>query len=144
MNPDRHSLSRIRRQLLVLWSLGSLTALLSLIGQTAFHVYESPRDALGWLLPLVMPTLSFIVGVISSEAVMDKSAPAREDKLVDPFFHMFTLALSALYLLAVEIVILAAVRVEARPIEWLHNADIFLGPVQGLVGVALGVLFVKK
>lgn len=144
MNADRHSLSRIRRQLLILWSLGALIVLLSLIGQTVFGVYDKPQDALGWLLPMIMPTLSFIVGVIASEAIIDRNASERETKIVDSFFHWFTLALSVLYLLAVEAVILVAVRVNERPIDWLHSADIFLGPIQGLVGATLGALFVKK
>ncbi|MFL6236430.1 MAG: hypothetical protein ACJ76N_25090 [Thermoanaerobaculia bacterium] len=133
-------LDRCRRNLAVVWFFGSGILLVLLVVQTLGNHYgEEDREAWGWLLPNVMPTLSLIIGVLVAEAVGSDST----GKLADAFLYRISLALSIIYLLLVLLPIVAQPFTSGSPLEALKRSSLWLGPLQGLVSASLGAFFIK-
>lgn len=144
MAPDRMgrrmSLRKAEWRLATLWLVAAGAILLILVGQSYAGLYlDRVQEAWGWFLPTVMPTLSLIVGVLVAEGLRD----VREDRRLDRRLYSLALGLSAAYLLLVTVSLLAAGLLAHRTpsVELLQRSNLWLGPVQGLVAAALGVVF---
>jgi hypothetical protein len=114
----------------------TIVALQSLIGKFG----DRTQDAWGWLLPTLMPSLSMIITVLGYTA-LDSS---YSKSVVRKTFFRIALFSSMLYLLLVLLTILIEPLTGKDPIELMHMSNLWLGPLQGLVASAHGVLFVSK
>jgi hypothetical protein len=143
-------LETARNRLAGAWFLGSGIVFLVLVGQSLGGVFVGELEgAWAWALPNIAPTLSLIISVFASYALI----PSTEtDKfVVRSNFFTISLALSIFYLLNMLIVIIsspfATQSVATRggtPIEVLHVANFWLGPLQGLTVASLAALFFTK
>jgi len=133
-------ISVCKRRLATIWFAGAGFVFFVVVLQSLLGRYgEEVNRAWGWLLPTVMPTLSLIIGQLVFDAVEGSGG----DKLIDRFLFRLTVWLSCAYLLAVFLVILLPPVSQIGPIELMTEANVWLGPVQGLVAAALGAFFVK-
>lgn len=137
-------LDRVRAALATQWLIAGgiillLLAMQSLLGRYGTHV----QDVFGWILPNLMPTLGMILTVLGYTAL---DATALKAVVRRSFFRV-AYSLSAFYFLLIVITILVQPIVGAdseQAIELMRTSNLWLGPVQGLVASALGVLFVSK
>jgi len=129
-----------QRRLALLWLAGAAVLVLLMIAQSMGNKYGAATDqAWGWLLPTIVPTLSLIVGAFAAAA----RGPLAQ-ATVDAFSYRLTFWLSAFYLLLVIAVPLAQPVTGRSPIELMQLSKLWLGAVQGIVGIALGVYFVSS
>jgi Na+/H+-dicarboxylate symporter len=133
-------LDQCRRNLAIVWFLGGGILFALLVVQTLGNHYgEEDREAWGWLLPNIMPTLSLIIGALVAEAVSSNST----EKLADDFLYRMSLALSIIYLLLVLLPVVAQPFTSSSPMDALKRSNLWLGPLQGLVSASLGAFFIK-
>lgn len=136
----------VRSRLASVWIAGFilvflLVAIQSLSGRYGGH----EQEAWTWLLPNIMPTLGTIVAGLGYTAL----DPHRSRTMVRHSFYRAARWLSLSYLALILLTILIA---PTRPegvtgkgaVELMHRMNICLGPVQGVVATALGVLFASK
>jgi hypothetical protein len=134
------SLAGCQRQLAAVWYLLPLPAMIALIAQTQQGVYEKHEAELwGWALPNFMPTLLLITGVVIVEQVQSMAGTHR-DREVSTFARNATAGLSVFYLLVFSYVVFDS-RAAGYSLASMQRSSVFLGPIQGLVGAALGVFF---
>jgi len=115
-----------------------------LVVQSLLHVYgDLTQEAWGWFLPTLMPSLGLIVTVLTYTALN----PLMTGSVVRKTFVSIAMGLSILYLATVILTILIqpfASKTPAEAVELMRTSNLWLGPLQGLVASALGVLFVSK
>ena len=129
-----------QRRLAVVWFTGGGLLFAFLIAQTVAGKYGAQTEkAWAWLLPTVLPTLSLIVGAVAHSA-RRPSDPAT----ADGFFFRVSFGLSVFYLILVLGTLLLEPLSSLTPLELMNISSLWLGPVQGLVGIALGVFFVSR
>lgn len=127
-------------KLATVWLGASLLLLSILAGQSLSGFYLDRADQVWeWFLPVVMPTLMLIVGVLVADR---RTAPAHPP-LEEPQLFWLALGLSVFYLLLVAATIVVAALGADRvfPLEPMRRSNLWLGPVQGLVAAAIGVFF---
>jgi hypothetical protein len=129
-------LARSRNILAIVWCSGAFALIAVLAIQTLADKYDDAKVAWSWLLPTIMPTLGVVLSGSAAEALL----PERPPQPVSRFFFGLALAASLFYLLMVNAV-LVGISLADRGASALRDSDIFLGPLQGVVGVALGVFF---
>lgn len=138
---DRISVPACQRRLATVWFLGGGVVFAILVIQTLNQHYgDQSRDAWGWFLPTVMPILTLIV---SATAVTKAESQATVDRSV--FYISF--GLSLFYLLLVIGTIAYQIFTTLKPsemIDLMKTSNLWLGPVQGLLGISLGVFFGKR
>ena len=135
------SLDTVRVRLAAVWLGGGSVILFIVVLQSLLGRYgDQTQEAWGWLLPTIMPTLGMIVTVLGYTAL----DPFRSSSIVRKTFFNVALALSVLYLTLVLMTILVQPLTNAEPITLMRTSNLWLGPFQGLVASALGVLFVSK
>ena len=141
-NLDMLSLDAVRSRLAMLWlTLGCLIFLIVVMQSLLGSFGSDTQNAWGWLLPTIMPTLGMIISVLGYTAV----DPNTSTSVVRKSFFWVAFFLSGVYLLLILITILIHPFVTAvNAIELMHTSNLWLGPFQGLVASALGVLFVSK
>jgi len=98
---------------------------------------DHSKEAWGWLLPTVMPSLSLIVGAV----VADKYRGLSKRTTADRFAYRLSLGLSWFYLLLILCSILLQPLSPFGPLEMFSLSQFWLSPVHALVGIALGVFF---
>ena len=138
---DRISVPSCQRRLATVWFLGGGVVFAILVIQTLNQHYgDQARDAWGWFLPTVMPILTLIV---SATAVTKAESQATVDRSV--FYISF--GLSLFYLLLVIGTIAYQIFTTLKPsemIDLMKTSNLWLGSVQGLLGISLGVFFGKR
>jgi hypothetical protein len=135
---DRISMTKSQRQLATLWYAMALPAFVVLMINQVNGGFDSRETELwGWMLPTVLPTLLLITGSVVVDAVQQQT---KRTRLVPRFARNVTIGLSVFYLLAVNYVIIHSC-VAGRSLVAMQKSSVFLGPIQGLVGVALAVFF---
>jgi len=85
-----------------------------------------------------MPTLSLIVGAVAYEARHQQTAT------VSHLAFRISFWLSVVYLALVLTVFLGQPFSGMTPLGLMQVSNLFLGPIQGLLGLALGVFFVSR
>jgi hypothetical protein len=134
------TVAHCKKSLATVWFGGAGVVFFVVLVQSLLGRYgESANEAWGWLLPTVMPTLSLIVGVLMFDAVQKEKTP----KTIDRFLFRLTLSLSFVYLAAVFLVIALQPLAAMPPLQMMTQANVWLGPFQGLVTAAMGAFFVK-
>jgi hypothetical protein len=137
---DRVPLSRCQRKLADVWLVGCAVIFLLLLGQSVGGKYGSQVEkAWSWFIPTVLPTLSVIVGAVAYQARRD---PQRVT--ADRFAFRMTIGLSLFYLILVIATMLLQPFSRMTPLELMAVSNLWLGPVQGLVGIMLGVFFASR
>jgi hypothetical protein len=131
----------VRSKLAVLWLGSAGLILLTLIIQSLRLVYgDHTQEVWGWILPTLMPTLSLIVTVLSYSAL----DPAMSGTVVRRDFYRLAFWLSGAYLFVILLTLLVQPFSSGDPIQLMQMSNLWLGPFQGLVASALGVLFASK
>jgi cell division protein FtsW (lipid II flippase) len=141
-SPSVVSLDYARVRLAVLWfGLGAAILIIVVLQSLLQKFGSDTQSAWAWLLPTLMPTLTMILTVLGYTAL----SPDFSSSVVRKSFYLIALFLSALYLILISMTILIAPFVPSvSPIQLMHTSNLWLGPFQGLVASALGVLFVSK
>lgn len=93
-----------------------------------------------WALPSLMPTLTLIVSVLGANAL----EPQDEGVNVRKGFYRMAIWLSAAYLFLILFTILIEPFTNFDSAELLNLSNLWLGPFQGLVASAVGLLFFTK
>jgi hypothetical protein len=137
-------LDTVRTRLSMVWLGGAGIIFVVLVIQSLLGRYEDrTQDAWGWLLPAIMPSLALIVTVLGYTAL----DPIFSRSIVRRTFFRVALWLSVIYLLLIllTIAVQPIVAQDAKAaVKLMHTSQMWLGPFQGLVASALGVLFVSK
>jgi hypothetical protein len=134
-------LETVRVRLGRLWLIGALAITTIMVVQSLLGRYEKDvQEAWGWLLPTIMPTLGMIVAVLSYTA-LDRTLLNTS---VRRSIYQITWWLSLVYMFFILLTILVQPFTSRQPVELMRMSNMWLGPMQGLVGSALGVLFVSK
>ena len=137
-------LDNVRTRLATVWLTGAGLIFVLLVVQSLLGRYEdNTQEAWGWLLPSVMPSLGLIVTVLGYSAL----DPNFSKSVVRKSFVNVAVALSAVYLLLILLTILIqpiAAPDATKALDLMRTSNLWLGPFQGLVASALGVLFVTK
>jgi hypothetical protein len=147
---SRISLETARWRLGTLWFVGSGLIFLLLAVQSLMGVYEDRVEAVwGWALPNFLPTLMMMMGVFAAAALVHE---ADSDRMkVRSNFLRLAIALSGFHLFCVLLTLLLRPLVPGlsnddsiEPMAIFETSNLFLGPLQGLVGGAIGALFFSK
>ena len=134
-------LDEVRTRLALLWLVSAGVIFLTLVLQSLRLVYgDRTQEVWGWILPTLMPTLALIVTVLGYSAL----DPAMNRAVVRRAFFQVSFYLSVAYLVLTYITILMQPLAASDPVELMRMSNLWLGPFQGLVASALGVLFVSK
>ena len=140
-NGELMSLDAVRARLSAVWLGGASLILILVVLQSLLGKYQTKtQEAWGWLLPILMPTLGMIVSVLGYTAL----EPRASSFVVRKVFVRIAVWLSIFYQLLILLTLLVQPFVGTDPIDLMHTSNLWLGPFQGLVGSALGVLFVSK
>ncbi len=134
---ERIGVSICQQRLAIIWFAGTGLVLALLLAQTMLGKYgDQVEKAWSWFLPTVAPTLSLILGAIAYQARQGETTAT-----VDRFFFRLSAALSIIYLLLVLASLLMQPLSDMTPLRLLDVSNLWLGPAQGLVGIALGAFF---
>lgn len=134
-------LDTAQARLAAVWFVGTALVLILVILQSLMNRFGNrTQEAWEWLLPTIMPTL----GMILSGLVGTAFDPLSSAVIVRRLFYRVAIWLSAFYQLLILLTILVQPFTNMEPVDLMHRSNLWLGPIQGLVGVALGVLFVSK
>jgi len=129
-----------QRRLAVLWFFGGgISALILIIQSITGYYGDKVSDAWSWLLPYVLPILTLIVSAVFADATKKTS-----NITVNLFAYRSSLWLSVFYLLCLDVSLLAGNLTPYGPLQLMKTSVLWLGPLQGLLGIALGVFFVKR
>lgn len=148
--PNMVALEHARWRLGVIWFVGSAVVFLILMIQSLAGVYEEKVQAVwGWALPNFLPTLMLMMGVFAGTAL-------KEDAETDhmgvrlPFYRL-SIALSLFYLaclLAALLVRPFVPTLQGGPVAdiaaFYQSTNLWMAPLQGLVGAGIGALFFSK
>jgi disulfide bond formation protein DsbB len=128
-----------QRRLAILWLGGTFLGMLILISETYGNVWGSVApEAWGWFLPMVVPTLTLIVGSVVAE--ISKETPSTSK--VTPLAFWLTFWVSLAYLVLVILALgMAAFTTKDPPISALKTSSLWLSSLQALVGASIGVFF---
>ncbi len=131
-----------RKWLATVWlALAGLIFLIFIFWTTATDkLGDRAAEAWGWVLPTVIPTLSLIIGIL----VTDIGGKSSEGKLVSKFIYRLAMGLSIFYLVVILVILLFHGTVDKGLFTILKEANLFLGPLQGLVSAAIGGFYYKK
>lgn len=129
-----------KKKLATLWFImaASIFTLMILMSFSELKAYLD--IAWGWLLPNILPSLSLILAVFFID-IQEKND--GNQKLVDRFYYRIAFGVSLFYLLIILGIILSAgFKFNLKDI--MQSSNIYLAPIQGVVGAALGLFFYKK
>ena len=140
MTNERLPMTRCQQKLALIWMAASAVLFALLILQSLLGKYgDQTSKAWAWFLPLVLPTLTLIVSAVAYSA---KQSPTTDT--VDPFAYRLSQWLSVFYLLLVAVVPLTQPITGVAPLELMARSSLWLGPVQGVVGIAVGIFFASR
>lgn len=135
----RLPLSDCQRRLALLWLIVAVVLFSLLITQSVLGKYGGASEqAWAWFLPTVLPTLSLMVGALVSSARQQSGG-----EMVDRFAYRVSFGLSVFYLGLVGAVPLVQPLTTRTPLELMALSNLWLGPIQGLVGLSLGLYFLS-
>jgi cytochrome bd-type quinol oxidase subunit 2 len=136
----RINLSIAQNRLATVWLTGSAAIFALVLIQTVAGKYGGQTQrAWAWFLPTVVPTLSVILSAIAYTATKSSAEQSVEDRA-----YRLTLWLSVFYLVVVLSTLLLQPLSDLRPLEFMATSNLWLGPLQGLVGIGLGTFFTSK
>lgn len=135
------TVSSARKRLAALWfSMSGILFVIMFVQTLAGYYGDKVNEAWSWLLPLVLPTLSLIIGVFVSDPLDEKTKGGSSSG----YIFRLAIALSTIYLLAITIVAVIGQLTPTPPLKLMTVSSYGLGPLGGLVTAAVGIFFVKK
>ena len=147
------SLDSARWKLALIWFPACGLVFLILIGQSIGQVYgDELQRVWSWALPNFLPTLALMVSVFAADALRPYESTAAA--FVRKSFYLLSAWLSGFYLFVFLLSFLVQPFLQlirggtavdaAERIELLETSNYWLGPLQGIVVLSLGVLFFLK
>lgn len=143
-------LENARWSLAKLWFIGSGLIFLLLVGQSIGTIYDGALQTVwGWALPNFVPTLALMVSVFAADALKPYNE-ADSSKVREPFYKLafglsiFYLSIFLVTILSVPAFLYMRQGTKVSAIDLLQVSNLWLGPLQGIVVAALGVLFFLK
>lgn len=135
-------LDEARNSLFLVWACGAGPFIFILVIQSNLNVFgDRVQEVWGWALPTIMPTLGMIITVLGYTALDPSSSTA----VVRRGFFRISWWMSFFYLLLILMTVLVQPILNFNDrFEAMKHSNLYLGPIQGLVASALGVLFVTK
>jgi hypothetical protein len=138
------TVNQAQKRLALLWGMGALVSFFLMIWVTfpaKIFKAEDVKDAWNWLLPLVLPFLALIVSSVVAEANQHNPSTAPTNDLA--FGIAWWLSLVYLILLGgMELTVLWSAT--QTPLDIFKGSNLFLTPIQGLLGIALGFFFTQR
>lgn len=119
-------------RLLIVWLGGAFVILLIMVAQQMGDAFEDEsKVAWGWFATTVLAAPGLLLGAYI--------APASGQQRIERRMYLMTLAISLVYLGLVLFTFgWFAFQAKRRLVDILSESTLFLGPVQGLVTLALG------
>jgi hypothetical protein len=141
-------LDDVRTRFAWAWLIGAGLMFLLLVLQSLMHVYADPTgdktpEVWGWFLPTIMPSLGLIITVLTYTALDPNMTGAVVRKSYVPVAFWLSVVYLATVLLTVLIQPFSA-KTAAEAVNMMRTSNLWLGPFQGIVASALGILFVTK
>lgn len=134
---DRISIDRARWGLAILWFVWGGAIIAIVLGQTFSNKYlDRVQDVWKWFVPMIVPSLSLMLGVVGAAAVSTDSTTTCSRRY-------FRLAwwLSFGYLACLSATILVKPFARSSAVDYYQASSFFLGPLQGLANAGIGFLF---
>ena len=132
---------RYRLRLAVLWIAWFALLVALLILRTSADAFAGvEKEVWGWFLANIMPTVTLVSAVTG---LTKASEPSPDDADLRPLFRL-GFAMSVFYLLALSLPIVAQAFQQGDPMPGFQRANLWLGPLQGVVASTLGVFFAKS
>jgi hypothetical protein len=138
------NINQAQKQLAILWGIGALMSFCLMIWVTfpaKIFKPEDVKEAWNWLLSLVLPFLTLIVSSVIAEANQQNPSTAPTNDLA------FGIAwwLSLVYLILIVVVGLTVLwSATPTPLDIFKGSNLFLTPIQGLLGIGLGFFFTQR
>jgi cytochrome bd-type quinol oxidase subunit 2 len=131
------SLAATRVAMMKLWLIGvGGSAVILVISSILRGQADAAREVWSWFLPLVIPTLGLMVGVLGAAAITRRTEGYVRKSFVD---IAYWLSLAYLLLLFLTIALEPFSRLRGAELHGMSNY--WMAPFQGLVVAALGYLF---
>jgi hypothetical protein len=131
------ALSEVRASITRVWLIGAgFSAIILVVASILRGQADAAREVWSWFLPLVLPTIGLMVGVLGAAAMSD-----RDESFVRSSFVGIAWWLSAAYLAVLSLTVLLEPFSPLRGAELHGMSNYWMGPFQGLVVGALGYLF---
>jgi hypothetical protein len=123
-----------------LWFIASAIGMVILTVQSIDGKY-APRTkaAWEWFLPLVLPTVTVILGVVLYDTRQRKA-----EQRVSSFAFWVSFSISLVYLVLLLLTLFLQQFANMKPIELMEMSRLWLIPMQGLVGISLGLVFASR
>lgn len=135
------ALDSAQSKLASVWFIGSAFIFVVTVGQSLLgHFGSQAKEAWEWLLPNLLPTIGLIVAALSHSAL----DATQSSSLVRRNYYHLAMWLSVFYLVLLLASILVQPFTNSSPLEVARTSNLWLGPLQGIVASALGILFVSK
>ncbi len=131
-------------RLMLVWLIGGGGLLVILFVLNIQNLYgTADKTVWNWFAPFVVPTLALMLGVVGANATRDPSD--ETERTVDQAFYRIAMGFSAAYLGGLLVVIAASVSEPDIPSleRLLERTSLYITGAQGLVGLMIGVFFVK-
>jgi hypothetical protein len=138
------TVNQAQKRLAILWGIGALVSFFLMIWVTfpaKIFKADDVKDTWNWLLPLVLPFLTLIVSSVVAEANQHNPSTAPTNELA------FGIAwwLSLVYLILIVVMELTVLwSATQTPLDIFKGSNLFLTPIQGLLGIALGFFFTQR
>lgn len=135
-----------QRKLTLIWAGFTVFLLIIFFVQTVVgDKYPGQNDEVwDWLMPLVFPTFTLMVGALVAVA----QSPTNRQPTVDKFYYRLTLGAFVVYFLTIFSVILSApfdFMMNGTPaLDHLKKATKLLSALQALVTLVLGIFFWRE
>jgi hypothetical protein len=134
-------MARQRFQLGMLWWIwgGLLLLLMVVLSYQPILFGEDVSAVWEWFIPNLIPTLTLVSAVVAFDELPAGGAKVAHRK----YFFWIAVIASVLYLLLLTVAVLSVLFV-TEPLAFVHKANYWLGPVQGLSASTTGVFFTKQ
>jgi hypothetical protein len=140
MNNDM-PLFTCQKRLAAIWYTGvALLFILMFVLTKVFPVFDGDvKRAWGWFFPAILPMVSLITGTFFAQSVRASSAHR-----IGRVYYQLAFWISCFYLIAVGLSLVFSYEPDVKRVDSLSESNLWLGPLQGIVGLALGAFFSSR
>jgi len=130
-----------KRRISILWFTFSIFLfLLFLIQKIGGHYSDEEKEAWGWMIQNILPSLSLIISIL----IIDAANLIDRTKKIERFYYRLAYLASFFYLLTVLFTLLGEPFSKYATLKYFQLSELWLAPLQGLVTGILGVFYFKK